>query len=262
MGRREDAPPRILLETDRELVAFKPPGISCELPGDADRRSWRARLERDRGEVLRLCHRLDRIAQGLLLLARDPESAAFHAERIAERRMLKAYLVRVEGMPDRRHLGLQRAYLKRRGRRTDLVRSGGRPAVLELVEIAPAPGRAGQSHVVVRLETGRFHQIRAMLAGLGHPLAGDEAYGGSIASDESTPWLESAVLGFRPVGADRDLVVRSRPGPGMAVVDARIERALSRLGEEHDGISGTRDVDDSGPHPPSTPDRPPPSRGD
>lgn len=251
-------------ESEHELVAVKPAGRSCELPGEADRRSWRAELERTLGERLRLCHRLDRIARGLVLLARSGPAAAFHAERIRSGHLLKGYLVRVDGLLDRHLLGVHRAYLRRRGRRAELVRSGGDPAVLELIETAAAPDRPGQSHVAVRLETGRFHQIRAMLASLGHPLAGDTLYGGSAPVDDDgpTPWLESAVLGFRPFGADRDLVVRARPAPGMAFVDERVERALARLGEEHATISERRDVGGSAPHPPSTPDRPPPSRGD
>jgi tRNA pseudouridine32 synthase/23S rRNA pseudouridine746 synthase len=225
-------------ESEHELVLLKPPGISCELPGDADRHSWRARLEAERGERLWLCHRLDRIARGLVLIARNAQSAAFHAEAMRRRRITKVYLVRVDGVLATRHLGTHRAYLRRRGRRAELVRSGGDPARLDVLATAPAPDRAGQGHVVLRLGTGRFHQIRVMLAALGHPLAGDEAYGGSPPTDSDTPWLESAVLGFEPFGPSvrhaRTLVrVRSgsdgtRSGPDL---DPGIEATLANISE-------------------------------
>lgn len=216
-----------LFESPHELVAFKPPGVSCELPGAADELAWRATLERARGERLRLCHRLDRIARGLVLIARTAEAAAFHAERMRARRIAKVYLVRVDGVAERSLLGTHRAYLRRRGRRTEPVRSGGDPAMLEVLEAAAAPDHAGQSHIVVRLGTGRFHQIRAMLASLGHPLAGDVLYGGSEVVDETAPWLESAVLRFLPFGRSDEVATRSRPrcatAPEIEAVLAHIE---------------------------------------
>ncbi|HLL25804.1 MAG TPA: pseudouridine synthase, partial [Kofleriaceae bacterium] len=54
--------------------------------------------------------------------------------------------------------------------------------------------------VAVRLETGRTHQIRIHLAGLGHPLAGDSQHGGETARTfiPRAPRLalHAAVLGF------------------------------------------------------------------
>ena len=217
--------PEIAFESPREFVLRKPAGVSCELPGEARSRSWIAAMEASLGGTLRLCHRLDRIAQGLVLVARDREAAAFHAEVLRERRVHKGYLVRVHG--DRPPpVGAARAYLKRVGRIAKVVRSGGDPASMDLRASFAAPRRPGEHHVLVRLHTGRFHQIRAMLASRGHPLVGDADYGGDGAG--GAPWLESAVLGFRSAANEAWQVVGAANDPGREPVAPEMAEAIRR----------------------------------
>ncbi|KPC98740.1 Ribosomal large subunit pseudouridine synthase D [Geobacillus sp. BCO2] len=56
------------------------------------------------------------------------------------------------------------------------MREDGKPAVTHFRVLERL---YGYTYVSLRLETGRTHQIRVHLAYLGHPLAGDELYGGS-----------------------------------------------------------------------------------
>ena len=51
-----------------------------------------------------------------------------------------------------------------------------KPAVTHYTVLAEYPG---YSHLRLRLETGRTHQIRVHMAYLGHPVAGDTVYGGA-----------------------------------------------------------------------------------
>jgi 23S rRNA pseudouridine955/2504/2580 synthase len=213
----------IAFETPREFVLRKPAGVSCELPGEARSKSWIAAMEASLGGSLRLCHRLDRIAQGLVLVARDREAAAFHAEAFRARRVGKSYLARVEGDPSA-HLGIVRAYLRRVGRIAKVVRSGGDPASMELLASFAAPRRPGEHHVLVRLHTGRFHQIRSMLASLGHPLAGDVDYG---AASAVAPWLESAVLGFRSAASKAWIVAGAADDPRREPVAPEMAEAIA-----------------------------------
>lgn len=171
---------RVVDEGPTELVVLKPAGLACEVPRDPSADSVVRRLA-DRGYAdLRLPHRLDAPASGLVLVARTRAAAAHYAEDIAARQWLKVYVARVAATAATasRLAGPHKAFLRTSGRRATVVRAGGKPSWLDLVGAFGAPETPREAHVVIRLRTGRFHQIRVMLAHLGLPLTGDVLYGG------------------------------------------------------------------------------------
>jgi 23S rRNA pseudouridine1911/1915/1917 synthase len=90
---------------------------------------------------------------------------------------------------------------------------GGKRAVTHIGVIEPL---AGATLVSARLETGRSHQIRIHLAGLGHPVAGDHQHGGEPARTfvPRAPRLalHAAVLGFtHPATGERVRFERALP---------------------------------------------------
>jgi 23S rRNA-/tRNA-specific pseudouridylate synthase len=114
-----------------------------------------------------------------MLVALTPEAIAFHNAQIRSGKWEKFYLARVHAPHDKEPKGLigrHKAYLKRVRGRARVVRSGGKPSFLEILDAHPAPRRPGELHLLVKLLTGRFHQVRAMLAALGVPLVGDWLY--------------------------------------------------------------------------------------
>jgi 23S rRNA-/tRNA-specific pseudouridylate synthase len=190
-------PPLSLLQvTPHEIVVCKPPGLASELPRDPHAESLLTRLHADGYDDLRLVHRLDAPTCGVMVVARTADAAAHYAAEIAAQRWKKFYVAEI-GLPaDRAHalLGDHKAYLSTQGRRARVVRSGGKPSFLSVVHAASAgPAR---THLLIRLHTGRFHQIRVMLAALGAPLTGDRLYGGG----EGAMYLEHVLLGAHPFG--------------------------------------------------------------
>ena len=135
-----------------------------------------------------LVHRLDIGTSGVLVAARTPEAYrglrdAFHGGRVA-----KEYLAITCGRPAARECD---APLAQRGDHVRVDYADGLPAVttFELV-------RASASHALVRCHahTGRMHQVRAHLAHVGAPIAGDTRYGGAVLDGHDGFFLHAAKL--------------------------------------------------------------------
>lgn len=186
-------PGLVVAASPHEVVAVKPAGLACELPRDPSADSLITRLAAAGYDDMRLVHRLDAAACGLMLVARTREAAAHYSAEIEARRWHKWYVARVAAPVAEARLlvGAHKAYLKSDGRHARVVRAGGKPSFLDVVAVARAPGASRETDVLVHLHTGRFHQIRAMLAHAGAPLAGDTLYGGP----EGDLYLEHVVLG-------------------------------------------------------------------
>lgn len=121
-------------------------------------------------------HRLDRGTSGLLLFARSEQARDTLQEHWESVR--KTYLAVVAGTP-RQPEGTIRNYLTEgtdfKVRATSVEGPDAKLAVTHYKVTNPGPRR--YSLVEVGLETGRKHQIRVHLAGLGCPVIGDAMYG-------------------------------------------------------------------------------------
>lgn len=144
-----------------------------------------------------MVHRLDRDTSGLLVVART--QLAYHrlVADLARHDVERRYLVLVQGHP-KAPRGEIDAPIGRSTRRFDrmAVREGGRPARTAYVVLEKLfdPDAA---LLECRLETGRTHQVRVHLAAIGHPVAGDPAYGSSRSTLPAPRLsLHASVLGF------------------------------------------------------------------
>ena len=214
----------LLQLTPHELVVRKPAGLPSELPRDPGAYSLISRLRTDGLGDLRLVHRLDTPASGVMIVARTPAAASHYSAEIAARRWKKVYVADIAVPVDRARalVGDHKAYLSTRGRKAVIVRSGGKPSFLTIAHVAPVRDAAGRSHALVRLHTGRFHQIRVMLSALGAPLTGDDTYGGP-AGDRL--YLEHVLLRAQLFGSNDLSVWRApahadRPSWSAALDDA------------------------------------------
>lgn len=199
-------------------VVVKPAGVASEMRADPDGRSLLARARAEWPQA-RLPHRLDRVTSGLQVVARDAGAVAALNAQVAAREWTKHYVARVAttARPDRL-LGRHQHHLRRTGRVAEVVRSGGRRAVLHVLAVEPDPAQLATLQVLVRLETGRYHQVRAQLAALDVPLVGDERYGGRVAQEG--PWLEAVALAGIDLG----------DGPRRVVLPVRRRRVAWTLG--------------------------------
>ena len=214
---------RVVHLGDDELVVIKPAGLAAELPRDLAADSLVRRLQGHGIAEPRLVHRLDAPACGLMLVARSRAAAAHYAAEIAARRWVKWYVARLAVAHDVAAglIGSHKAYLKTDGPISRVVRAGGKPSFLDIEAAAAVHGQPSSSDVLIRLHTGRHHQIRVMLAHAGAPLAGDRHYG----VDDAPMYLEQVVLGVTRFGTGQWTVWRApahanRPEWAPALQDA------------------------------------------
>jgi 23S rRNA pseudouridine1911/1915/1917 synthase len=169
----------VVFEDASLVVIDKPPGLLA-VATDSEKLDTafvrlRADLEARRAGRPFVVHRLDRETSGLLLFAKSPGVR----DRLQANwdAVTKTYLAVVEGAPAP-DAGVVENYLTE-GR--DLrVRAGTRPGrdakrAVSRYRVDVTRGRYSLVEVVI--ETGRKHQIRVHLAGLGCPVIGDTVYG-------------------------------------------------------------------------------------
>ncbi|WP_238550982.1 RluA family pseudouridine synthase, partial [Brevibacillus thermoruber] len=122
-------------------------------------------------------NRLDKDTSGLLIVAKNQWAHEQFSRMQKERTLHRWYQAIVEGEVAEEE-GTVDAPI---GLRDDSiivreVRPDGQPAVTRYRVLARG---GGMSWLELKLETGRTHQIRVHMSHLGHPLAGDDLYGGS-----------------------------------------------------------------------------------
>ena len=164
---------------DESLLAInKPPGLPAHptVGGRPNALDLVTALIAESGGNSRpiLLHRLDADTTGLLLFALTPAANLSLSRQFSEHRIEKSYLALVSGSPPERFSVSNHLKAGVRGRTVAVV-SGGLAAQTDFTTLAC---RDGVALVVARPRTGRTHQIRVHLAGLGFPLLGDILYGG------------------------------------------------------------------------------------
>mmetsp|Transcript_36265 Transcript_36265/g.112953 ORF Transcript_36265/g.112953 Transcript_36265/m.112953 type:complete len:387 (+) Transcript_36265:529-1689(+) len=178
-------------------------------------------------------HRLDRDTSGSLLWASCYSGFLSARLQLRARNVRKEYLCLVWGQVPRGRALLESPLLrleKMPGFPRSVASERGRPACTEVrsAEHLLAPDCSPVSLVRVRLHTGRLHQIRSHLSNEGHPLVGDEFYGGPPPT-----WCAHLFLHASRIAADI--------GDGPIDVDVPLPPALaSALGRSCPAEAGAR----------------------
>jgi len=225
---------RLVAIGDGWLVVEKPPGVSVHNEPGRDLRSQIAlqvagdhRLNRQiafhPGYGFNAVGRLDREADGLVLLAWRPEVFAALSAQYAGRSTGKSYVVLLHGRPGGGRCaagGLQwtRPLSQEAGGRRSPA--GAPPRVECRTEVRVLESGGDFTLVECRPHTGRKHQIRRHAALAGHPVAGDRRYGSIEAADRlqrrygfDRIGLHARRLTFRPPETDTPITVETGAVP-------------------------------------------------
>ena len=191
----------VLFVDNHLLVVTKAPGVlaQADRTGDPDLLSMgkaylKERFDKPGRVFLGLVHRLDRPASGVMVFARTSKAAARLSEQFRRRTVEKRYATIVEGVLE--GAGIARGRIVADERSVRLVPADSPEGSEAELQWRALGSEDDLTLVDVQLKTGRKHQIRLQLAGMGHPILGDFRYGATRQLDGSNLALHCYRLGF------------------------------------------------------------------
>ena len=208
------------------MVVQKPAGLLVQPDKEGNpsleeaAKAWlKQRFQKPGNVFATACHRLDRPVSGLVVLARTSKALARMNALFQSRDIKKIYLALVGGRPESqqclRHwikknesANLVRTYTYQRGdaRQADLC-------------YWQLQNQNGISLLLVRLFTGRHHQIRAQLGFAGLPILGDSKYGTKAVNGEGLCLCSFGMEFVHPVSGEMlritGRIPASFPWPGF-----------------------------------------------
>ncbi|MFP5383909.1 MAG: 23S rRNA pseudouridine(1911/1915/1917) synthase RluD [Gammaproteobacteria bacterium] len=213
----EDLPLLVVHEDEDILVIDKPAGLVVHpAVGHQHGTLVNALLHYDPSlATLPRCgivHRIDRDTTGLLVVARTLEAHTALVRQLQDKSVWREYEAVVNGLVARD--GRVEAAIGRHptDRKRMAVVVGGKPAVTHYTVVQRF---RSHTHVRLKLETGRTHQIRVHMAHLKHPLVGDPVYGGrAVVPTHAEPELGELLRGFSRQALHATRLGLIHPGSG------------------------------------------------
>jgi RluA family pseudouridine synthase len=167
-------PKRILYQDDELLVYNKSPGVACDAEGIL-------KLLKPLGRLF-LVHRLDKFTSGVLVLAKTREAEKEMLEAFKGREVEKGYVAICDGVPKQKSGEVDNYLGKVGGMQGQTLYGAVSSKVGKHAKTAWALKTPYKNAALIACspETGRTHQIRVHMSGLGHPVLGDFQYGKSF----------------------------------------------------------------------------------
>jgi len=204
-----------ILYLDNHLIAVCKPAGMLTQPDDSGNfslmdmvKGWIKTEYKKPGKVfLGLVHRLDRNVSGVVMFARTSKGASRISEQFRQKTTKKIYRALVEGTPEPRQASLRHYLRKEKSLKATVFPRATINAKEALLDYEVIETFASTSLVDIRLHTGRFHQIRAQLSVIGHPIVGDKKYGASSELPVERIALHAQGLTFNHPTSKEEIVI-------------------------------------------------------
>lgn len=211
----------IIFENIDFYVVSKPAGISFHQDQKQTNESsgFFNQISKQLGQKLWPVHRLDKMTSGLLIVAKNKESASLLGELFEQQKISKTYLAISDKKPKKKQGHIVGDMKKSRSGSWMLCHSKSKPARTRFTSYSLAPG--------IRLfkitpKTGKTHQIRVALKSIGSPILGDTRYAGSQAD---RGYLHAYQLEF--CWKNEPLSIEYSPTEGMFFTDTPFKNWLT-----------------------------------
>lgn len=178
----------VAFENDDHTVISKPPNLHIDGDYPQTVRSWYLET---RGRAPRFVNQLDYPTSGLMVIASSRKAAGFAGREFQARAVAKTYVALVVGDVASQTISAPIAddaadprqfcmCISETGKHseTHVERIAAIPE--DLRELSPSLPQGLYTLVALRPVTGRGHQLRLHLAHIGHPIVGDQLYGGRL----------------------------------------------------------------------------------
>lgn len=206
----------LLYEDLTLLVCVKPAGLMVE----PDRNNHpnllqevKKYLKEKTGEkdpYVQHLHRLDRPVSGIVLFTKQKEHLRDLSEQFAKRNVKKYYQALTDKAPVERQGTLEQWHRKEK-KKAVIVAEGTPYSELMKLDYSVQPL---DDHFLweIELHTGKYHQIRVQLAGLGCPIIGDALYCSAAAYKPNAIALHAAKLILHHPVLDKEMVFEAKAG--------------------------------------------------
>ena len=154
---------------------------------------------------VRFVNRLDRDTSGILIVAKNAYAHSVLTKDTSMWEMHKKYIAVVEGKLDESGT-IRLPIIKSEDGISRMVDENGQECVTHYRTIK---SNERASFVELELETGRTHQIRVHMSAIGHPIFGDELYGGNLDLIERQA-LHCIELGFYSPRLEKEIRVKTK----------------------------------------------------
>jgi len=173
-----------------------------------------------------LVHRLDKDTSGVMVIAKSDDAHRALSAQFKHHTITRVYEAIISGVPKKGHGLIELAIGRDKKERKKFSANTARPK--ESITEYKVDRRFGKlaSHVLLYPRSGRTHQLRVHLTSLGHPILGDQTYGGKkVCAIESVEiprvMLHARTLGFRhPVTGELHEFTKSLPSDMHQVYQA------------------------------------------
>lgn len=224
----------VLYEDEQVMVVDKPAGLVVHPGSGRSEGTLAAGLIHRYPELVGvgaadrwgLVHRLDKNTSGTILVARTPAAFDSLTSQLRRREVGRTYTALVEGRMGAPTGTIEAPIGRDPARPTRRMASHTGKHARTHFEVTRYLAHADASLLEVRLETGRTHQIRAHMTAIGHPVAGDLAYGATRRDlGAARTFLHASRLEFtHPVTGERVMVESPLPDDLAGVLE-RLENA-------------------------------------
>lgn len=196
---------KVLYEDNHIIAVFKPAGMLTQGDKSGDvslfdevKKYLKEKYKKPGNVFLGLVHRLDRPVQGIVLFAKTSKGAARLSEQFRNHEIEKIYHAVVLGKPEKDRGALIDYLIKDKIKLKSKIREYREFAEKQAVlyyEVVKTNGK--YSLLNIKLETGKFHQIRAQLSAAGFPILGDVKYKGEKWGSEKEIALAATAIFFK-----------------------------------------------------------------